>query len=130
MGEQLSEHCWERELRCGHCHAIDGLTNLGPWEQPVNVAELEVVRAAHGKPLPISSGYRCSLHPIEIAKSGGPGPHTMMMAVDWLVSGFDAALLTSALVRSGWKGIGWNQTGPLSSRFVHSDRGPERSWTY
>jgi len=131
----LSDHFSAAELRCSHCWA-DGLVNLGPWRNAHNVAELEAVRAAFNQErarrnlpptgLPVNSGHRCALHPIEAAKDT-PGQHNIM-AVDFGVFGFDAPLLTVALVRCGWTGIGWQQKG--SGRYVHADKGAPRAWSY
>lgn len=91
---------------------------------------LDSIRMEYGKPMIVTSAYRCPNHPIE-AKKSKPGEHTTGMCVDIACSGFDAALLTSLAVKYGATRIGWNQKG--SSRFVHlgwSSDYPKGTWTY
>jgi len=99
----------EDELRC-QCgcgeYKFEALDNLN------------AIRSDFGKPLIVSSGYRCSKHPIEAAKTT-PGAHTEAKAVDLAVSRGDALLLLEIALMHGVKRIGVNQKG--SSRFIHLD---------
>ena len=91
---------------------------------------LNAIRSKYGKPMVVSSGYRCPDHPIE-AKKSHPGEHTTGMCVDIACHGFDAATLTKLAMDQGAKRIGWNQKG--SSRFIHlgwSRDYPRGTWTY
>lgn len=97
---------------------------------PIVLAKLNNIRKEYGKPMYVSSGYRCPEHPIE-AKKKSPGEHTTGMCVDIACNGFDAAILTKLAIEYGATRIGWNQKG--SSRFIHlgwSSRFPSGTWTY
>lgn len=148
MGD-LSPHFSRSELWCSHC------LTLGPWSLPENVQRLEDLRAraalvrkyinaclglpeSPGEfPLPISSGYRCAMHPIEqakIEKGGDPGEH-VRVAIDSPQRGYNVLCLTIAGLQLGWMRIGWDQKG--DSRIVHLDRGRGRgdspwpwAWSY
>lgn len=115
MGD-LSRNFSKAELACSHCGS------LGPWSDPFKVQLLEDLRDACGFSLPITSGYRCSEHPLEKVKSE-PGEHTRL-AVDIGVSKGRALILTVLAYGCGWSGIGWKQHG--DGRFVHLDRGEPR----
>lgn len=91
---------------------------------------LNAIRSKYGKPMVVTSGYRCPNHPIE-AKKSHPGEHTTGMCVDIACHGFDAATLTKLAMDQGATRIGWNQKG--SSRFIHlgwSKNYPRGTWTY
>ena len=99
---------------------------------------LQNVRTSYGRVMNVSSGYRCAAHPIEarkIEKGGKPGSHYSGKAVDILVAGEAALeLLRVALSYPSVKGIGVNQKGPQSSRFIHLDTLTEPNrptiWSY
>jgi uncharacterized protein YcbK (DUF882 family) len=81
--------------------------------------KLDNLRKDFGKPIIISSGYRCPHHNEAVSSTGLGGPHTTGKACDILVSGHDAYDLLKLVVNHGFKGIGINQKGP--SRFIHLD---------
>lgn len=86
------------------------------------MAALQALRALWGKPMRISSGYRCPKHNARVSSTGKAGPHTTGKAADILVSGFDAYLLFGEAWTSGaFGGIGVHQRGPHSGRFLHLD---------
>jgi len=99
---------------------------------------LQDVRTSYGRVMNVSSGYRCAAHPIEarkIERGGKPGSHYSGKAVDILVSGEAALeLLRVALAHPDVTGIGVNQKGPHSSRFIHIDTITEPNrptiWSY
>lgn len=97
------------------------------------MARLEALRAELGRPLPVTSGYRCPEHDRAI---GGAGVHPQGHAADLAVAGADAVRLVRAALELGFTGIGLHQKGPLAARFVHLDDlsgGPHprpRLWTY
>lgn len=100
------------ELKCTHCGGLvfdDGFRRL-----------LDDVRADCGFALPVSSGYRCPDHPIEVAKDE-PGVHTSGKAVDIQVSGWKAHRLLQVAMQRGIVRVGINQSGPHSKRFIHLD---------
>ena len=102
------------------------------------VDQLEELRVEFGKPMPVTSGFRCPMHNAQASKTGLSGPHTTGKAVDIQVSGADAhRLLTLALQQGFFTGIGISQKGAHRSRFLHLDTivpGPGRPrptvWSY
>lgn len=99
---------------------------------------LQDVRTSYGRAMNVSSGYRCAAHPVEARKiegGGKPGAHYSGKAVDILVAGEAALeLLRVALAHPNVKGIGVNQKGAHSSRFIHIDTLTEPNrptvWSY
>ena len=83
--------------------------------------KLEKLRVAFGKPMRVTSGYRCPAHNKAVSKTGATGPHTTGMAVDIQISGADAFKLITIAAYFGITGIGVKQNGPHSKRFVHLD---------
>jgi len=99
----------EMKCKCG--------CDQAPMDQEF-MSILDNIREALGKPLIVSSGYRCINHPIE-AKKVKPGAHTTGKAVDFAVVGRDAQqVLLSAIVLEVQR-IGVQQKG--SGRFIHLD---------
>lgn len=96
---------------------------------------LQSIRNVYARPITVSSGYRDLSHPAERAKTQ-PGEHTMGMAVDILIHGYDAAVLVSIAVDKGIKRIGVSQKGDYSDRFIHLGVGdavgtfPVSMWSY
>lgn len=94
---------------------------------------LDDIRVACGFPLPITSGYRCPHHPIELAKDE-PGAHASGQAVDIQVSGERALRLIEVALAHGITRVGINQKGPHTHRFIHLDICPDLPspaiWTY
>jgi len=88
-------------------------------------------------PLIVSSGYRCPTHNVAVSTTGIHGPHTTGRAVDFAIFGHKAHKLIQQASLGGWfTGIGLNQKGTHSKRFVHLDdlAGPDHPrpnvWTY
>ena len=75
-------------------------------------------REHYGKPIIISSGYRCPAHPIE-AKKAKPGSHTTGKAADLAVSGGDAMQIMGLALLSDIRRVGVQQKG--EGRFIHLD---------
>lgn len=80
--------------------------------------KLTSLRADWGKPMVVTSGYRCTQHPIETRKAK-PGAHATGRAVDIAVEREDAYKLLCAALGHGFTGIGIQQKG--SGRFLHFD---------
>ena len=99
------------EFKCSHCGLVEMNTDF--------LYKLDNLRKDFGKPIIISSGYRCPQHNEAVSSTGLGGPHTTGKACDILVSGHDAYDLLKLVVNHGFKGIGINQKGP--SRFIHLD---------
>jgi len=125
----VSEHFKHHELvcRCG----------CGRNEMDENFLEmLEDLRAWVGKPIKLSSAFRCPEYNNKISATGQSGPHTTGLAVDIQVYGVDAYDFIYGAFRVGFTGIGIKQKGSLGGRFIHLDYLAEpdyprpRVWTY
>jgi len=110
-----SKNFSDKELSCSHC-------GENKFDQKTLDA-LQELREAIGKPIKLSSAYRCPAYNNTVSGSGKSGPHTTGCAVDILCSGKGAhEILTFAMIRSSiWKGIGVSQKGEHKSRFLHLD---------
>jgi zinc D-Ala-D-Ala carboxypeptidase len=98
------------EFKCSHC----GKNEM----KPDFMAKLQALRTTYGKPMRVTSGYRCPQHPIE-AKKAAPGAHASGCAVDIGVEGADAHRLLTLAMAAGFTGIGVQQKG--TGRFLHLD---------
>ncbi len=86
---------------------------------------LQRMRVELGAPLTVTSGYRHPTHPVEAAKSGGPGAHATGKAVDikchgilaWRILGWRGP----SYIDPTFSGIGVSQSGPQDQRFLHLD---------
>lgn len=111
------------EFACQHCGSEGIKEEL--------VAKLQELRNLYGKPMTITSGYRCPLHPVE-RKKNAPGTHAEGIAADVGVQGEAAIELLHKAITVGFKGIGVQQKG--TGRFIHLDigTGPTRPalWSY
>ncbi len=117
---EASQNKWPsfsyKEMACQHC----GKINL---EEDFLIA-LQKLRDDFGKPMKITSGYRCPDHPIE-AKKPQPGYHSRG-AIDVAVSGEDAWTIIKIASSTGWGGIGVN-----TPSFIHLDRRTNKTvWKY
>ena len=115
------------EMKCSHC---------GDCQMDVEFMDaLDSLREAYGKPLAVTSGYRCPEHPIE-ARKARAGAHSTGKAIDLAVERGDAyEVLEIAMGMGVFTGIGIQQKG--SGRFIHLDacEEPEMSprptvWSY
>lgn len=84
--------------------------------------ELDELRHRYGKPLVVTSGYRCPKHNARISSTGTTGPHTTGRAADLRVDRGDAYRLLKLALELGFTGIGVKQKGP--TRFLHIDNLP------
>lgn len=113
----------EEEFKCKHCGKAE--------MNAAFMGKLQQLRNAYGKPMAITSGYRCPDHPIE-AKKQTPGAHASGQACDVGVQGTDAYHLLKLAFALDFTGIGVQQKG--SGRFIHLDtlRNPPRPnvWSY
>ena len=118
-GYKVAEYVTREEMACQHCGQEKWDYEFMEW--------LDSVREEFGKPMRVTSGYRCPQHPIEARKSK-PGAHATGRAVDIAVSGADAIKLIEIASRHGCTRIGVNQ-----NVFVHLDRDFSKAhalWTY
>lgn len=98
------------EFKCSHCGAEGINESL--------VAKLQAMRTEYGKPMRITSGYRCPKHPVEVQKSV-PGAHSLGLAADIGVEGAEAHKILTLACKHGFTGIGVQQKG--TGRFIHVD---------
>ena len=121
-----SKNFSEKELSCSHC-------GENKFDQKTLDA-LQGLRESIGRPLKLSSSYRCPVHNSNVSSTGPDGPHTTGKAIDILCSGKEAwELLSFAMIRSKiWKGIGISQKGKHKSRFIHLDtiEADNRPWIW
>ena len=121
-------HFTEDEMRC-KCGCAKSLMT------PEFMDALERLRElSGGLALPVNSAYRCPDHNAAVSATGRDGPHTTGRAVDLGVSGETALRVMAVAAVAGMTGIGVNQKGDWSSRFIHIDNlaGPNRPavWSY
>jgi len=107
-------------LTCQHCGA-DGVQQ---WA----LDKLQAMRDEYGKPMVITSAFRCKDHPEE-SKKAAPGAHTSGCAFDVKVgSGIERMRIVELAIKHGAKGVG------VANTFVHVDWWPTRSepvmWVY
>ena len=96
--------------------------------RPEFLERLQALRSAYGKPLHITSGYRCPQHPVEVAKAQ-PGMHSTGLAADIGISGAEAVTLLRLALDAGFRGVGVHQKG--NGRFLHVDlRETPTIWSY
>jgi zinc D-Ala-D-Ala carboxypeptidase len=108
-------------LKCPCCGKEEVDTLL-----PAMVLDLQ---KAMGRPLTITSGYRCQKHNQELIDKGLPAAKNSMhckgKAIDVLIiDPQDKEKLIGMAKRIGFKGIGRGKT------FVHLDLGEAREWIY
>ena len=106
------------ELTCSCC----GDSGVEQWA----LDKLQEIRDNLGRPLKITSAYRCSNHPIE-ARKKVPGSHNQGTAFDiYYSNGAELHQLVSQGVLKGAVGIG------IAKNFVHLDwrTGTPVGWTY
>lgn len=99
-----------KEFLCTHCGS-EGV-------QEALLVKLQAMRTEYGKPMKITSGYRCLQHPIE-AKKTSPGAHALGIAADIGVEGAEAHAVLALAMRHGFTGVGVQQKG--TGRFIHVD---------
>ena len=102
----------ELKCRCGRCDS-DGTEMNTEF-----MAALQKLRDLYGKPMVISSPYRCPKHPVE-ARKAKPGVHSLGLAVDITCSGAQAVEILRLAVTLPFTGIGVQQRG--SGRYLHLD---------
>jgi zinc D-Ala-D-Ala carboxypeptidase len=117
----------ERELAC-KCGCGCGQDDM----DEAYMAQLVFFRKAYGKPMILSSAFRCPRHNARVSSTGADGPHTTGRAVDILISGSAAHALVKLAFSLDFTGIGVRQNGPHAARFIHLDTldGPVRPWIW
>ena len=94
------------------------------------MGRLQALRYAYGKPMLVTSGFRCANHPAESIKPmPGVGTHSQGIAADIGVSGADAQRLLRLALEANFTGVGIQQKG--HGRFIHLDiREHPALWSY
>lgn len=117
---------WENfspaEMRCRCCGKVA--------IKPSTMDKLQAFRKAYGRPMTITSAYRC-----HSANRGRGYSHGAGLAVDVRVHGKDAYHLVGMAMAEGVMGVGVNQIGLHQQRFVHLDWWKDsvkrpRVWSY
>lgn len=111
----------ELEFDCKHCGKND--------MQPEFLDSLYRLREKYGRPIVISSGYRCPEYNERISSTGRNGPHTTGLAADILCSGTEARVLLELVVNE-FPRIGISQKGAHSTRFIHVDCLDKPGWVW
>jgi len=112
----------DRELACRCCGEFSPSTEFTKL-----MDDAQAFRTESATPLFITSGYRCTHHPIENEKAQ-PGMHTHA-ACDFGVTGEQAITLLQFFLNKGYVGIGINQKG--DKRYIHIDRRATPAiWSY
>lgn len=96
----------EREFACKHC-GKNGVTDKG-------AEMLQELRDLWGKPLILTSAYRCEDHPVEAKKARG-GQHTHGHAFDIKCTPAEMVDLIILARKVGFKGFGFHKS------FLHVD---------
>lgn len=104
-------HFKRSEFSCKHC----GANLMQDWF----LVLIDQLRHRHGRPLVISSGYRCPEHNARVSSTGLAGPHTTGCAVDLRVARAEAYNVLRLAMEMEFPGIGIAQKG--AERFIHID---------
>ena len=88
---------------------------------PAFMARLIRLREDFGRPMVVSSAYRCPKHNGAVSSTDQAGPHTTGRAVDILIYGEAALKLIEKALQHGFTGIGISQNGTYGTRFIHLD---------
>lgn len=111
---RLSANFELAEFACKCCGAVIVSSDLYDL-----VGRLQAVRNAIGRPIRVTSGYRCREHDARVGTSSKPGagPHTKGIAADIVVDGMSADDLAKYCIDAGFTGVGvYHKKG-----FVHVD---------
>lgn len=117
--QRLSENfrAWEFD-----CNGAGCCTETPIDEKLVNY--LQAIRSHFGKPVQITSGYRCPVHNAKTPNAAPKSKHMLGMAADIYISGTAPAEIAKFAESIGVKGIG------LYDSFVHIDTREEKYFWY
>lgn len=122
---QLSDHINSREMRCGLGSPCSCATTLIDTKL---VEILEKIRVHFGKPLTITSGYRCPSYNKSIGGATG-SYHSKGQAADIVVEGISPAKVAAYAESIGVLGIGLYETAK-DGYFTHVDTRAYKSYWY
>jgi uncharacterized protein YcbK (DUF882 family) len=106
----------ELRCKCGKCNST------GAEMDPAFMAELVTLRQQFGRPMALSSAYRCPKHPVEVRKPA-PGEHCTGLAVDVRCRGEDAVEILRLAMNLKFTRFGISQRG--NARFLHLGMAPD-----
>lgn len=106
-------HFTPEEMADRHSGALVYDTDFMSW--------LVGLRIECGYPFILNSAYRTSAHQLELT-GRATGAHVDAQAVDVRIYGARALDLVQKATQRGALGIGVNQLGPISQRYIHIDR--------
>jgi hypothetical protein len=114
FSRKLTENFRLSEFACRHCGAVS--ISLGFAEL---VARLQMLRSKVGKPVNVTSGYRCATHDYSVGTSSvkGRGPHTTGTAADIWWDGATVDEMARIAKECGFTGVGRY----YSQGFIHVD---------
>lgn len=112
---------YEFDCSCGRCRTT-------PIDMDL-VAILQKERDHFGKPVMISSGYRCPAHNAETPHASNTSYHTKGMAADHYINGVTPAEQAKYLESIGANGVGLYETAE-DGFFVHTDTRPTKTFWY
>jgi hypothetical protein len=120
---QLTEHFNISEFHCkgANCGCTETL------HDPILSAYLQQIRVHFGKPIYITSGYRCKKHNESVGGVSG-SLHMKGQAADFVISGVKPVEIAQYAEQIGIKGIGLY--GPEDGNFVHIDTRQTKSFWY
>jgi hypothetical protein len=103
FSRKLTENFRLSEFACHHCGAVSihpGFAEL--------VARLQMLRTKVGKPVNVTSGYRCAFHDYNVGTSSikGRGPHTTGTAADIWWDGATVDEMARIAKECGFTGVG------------------------
>lgn len=101
----------ELKCKCGTCKST------GREMAPDFMAKVQALRSILGRPMVVTSAYRCPGHPEEREKTQ-PGEHTTGRAIDIACDGKLAHEILSVAFSLGFRRIGVSQRAG-KGRFVH-----------
>ena len=83
MSEYLSQYLLRSEYECGHCQGLPPDLFIHDIKRPYSTLFdiFDSVRATWGRPIHVSSGYRCPYHNSQIGGSAC-SPHMFGLALD------------------------------------------------
>jgi zinc D-Ala-D-Ala carboxypeptidase len=121
----ISPHISESEYRCHHCAALP--PDFFPAQPAECFRELftafEKIRAVWGRPIPITSGYRCIVHNAEVSDGSSLGAHIYGLALDLQCASSSEVIDLKNLAHAAWPGlrIGWRDYLARGINIIHID---------
>lgn len=114
FSRKLTENFRLSEFACRHCGAV----SISPGFAEL-VARLQMLRTKVGKPVNVTSGYRCATHDYSVGTSSvkGRGPHTTGTAADIWWDGSSVDEMARIAKECGFTGVGRY----YSQGFIHVD---------